>query len=130
ALDDGPRGAGLGPEVGVDLRPDLIGTVVPRRTKVQRQLGENLEGLVLLSHSIFSPEGAAVLLASGLPGDPALRRREKPDPDIEAWSRGPELGPAGNGTLREARAFFVADTTHPLAGKPAPVSLLANIPKL
>src|SRR5262249_24478957 len=82
------------------------------------------------SHSIFSPEGAAVLLASGLPGDPALRRREKPDPDIEAWSRGPELGPAGNGTLREARAFFVADTTHPLAGKPAPVSLLANIPKL
>src|SRR6266566_6139102 len=42
-LEHGPRVMGQGPELGVELGPQLVGAAIPRPAEIQRELGECLD---------------------------------------------------------------------------------------
>ena len=54
ALDYDPGVRGQRPQLGVDLRPELVGAVIPRRAKVERELGEDFETFVLFFHELLN----------------------------------------------------------------------------
>ena len=71
---------GQGPELGVELGPQLVRAVVPRPAQVQREVGERLDSdIVCAAHDELPPSvssvrnGATTNPASRQPSSPPLR---------------------------------------------------------